>query len=267
MNISERSPKDEAQLLAVGPSLRDHTARTIVALYGATDPDYGELVGTGVFVEINDTVFILTADHVVTALQGYPTGAFSNGSDSPHPIQTPFLRCIDPNLDLAILPLPPGSIIRANIIPLNLSDFADQSGLKEREIIFIHGYPEKESRFSALAKGVYSESLPYSTFEGLATWPHFNPNLHFALEYNQSEAQRNEMGADAWLKDPPGLSGSGVWRTYQDVSSGWDVRKSKFMGIIHRWDTEGRSLIGTRVEAIHGFLEPLKLSKIQWPSD
>ncbi len=210
MKSPERSPKDEAQLLVVGSSLKNQTARTIAAFYGATDPDHGELVGTGVFVEINDTVFILTADHVASALLKYPVGAYSNGSDKPHPIQTPFLRCKEPNLDLAILPLSPSSIVIGNVIPLILSDFAAQSELEQREIVFIHGYPDKESRFSALANGIYSNSLPYSTFEGIATWTDFDPNLHFALEYDQSEAQRDERGAEAWLKDPPGLSGSGV---------------------------------------------------------
>ncbi len=267
MKIPERSSKDEAQLLVVGSCLKHHTARTIVAFYGATDPDFGKLVGTGVFVEINDTVFILTADHVAADLSKYPMGAFSNGSDTPHPIQSQFLRCKQSNLDLAILPVPPNSFVRGEIHPLTLSDFAPQSGLKQREIVFIHGYPDKDSRFSALAEAVYSSSLPYATFEGVATWADFDPKLHFALEYDQADAQRDESGADAWLKDPPGLSGSGAWRTFQDVSGEGDVLKSKLMGIIHRWDRDGRSLIGTRIEAIHGFLEPLRRVKIKWPPE
>ena len=162
--------------------------------------------------------------------------------------------------DLAAVEVDPSEIAYT---PFDISCLADSSRDLEDDILFIHGFAQKNSRFSAIGGGgIYSDSLPYATFLGESTLPEFKPGVHFAIQYKQPEKQKDEKGKDVDLPPPPGLSGTAVWKANRkDAEGEWKPTSARVVGIVHKWDQPSGSLVATRVEALKFMLHLMKTSR------
>jgi hypothetical protein len=126
--------------------------------------------------------------------------------------------------------------------------------LGEKDLLFINGFPGKDSRFSALLKGIRSKPLVYAAYSGISDDSWFNPAMHLAIHYDP----KNFIGGDGLPADfpfPDGLSGSTVWRIPRMEEQGtWAPQNARIVGLVQRWDHTGRFLIAARIEHVLSFL-------------
>jgi hypothetical protein len=123
------------------------------------------------------------------------------------------------------------------------------------EIVFIHGYPGKDSRFSAIGQGIHARTCPFAT--DVPVLPAgYDPQLYFALSYPGSTEVKNFHGKRTTLPDPHGLSGTLVWdmRFAATGKAGWLPIQAIIAGLIWGWNEKNQCLIATKVEVVRHFL-------------
>ncbi|MHA3772654.1 hypothetical protein ACXR0O_14045 [Verrucomicrobiota bacterium sgz303538] len=255
MSDSRSQSEKEKILFEVADALRDFTAPALGTIIGAENEKEGALVGSGTFIRDGEKTLLLTASHVATKVWKYRFPAFSVGDGRVAVFSNAFAGIEFPS-DLAAVEVDPDLIHRE---PVDVSLLADASTGLEGDVLFIHGYAGANSRFSGIAGGLVSESTPYATFIGTSDLPKVNPALHFAIQYDQPEPQRDASGKNVLLPAPNGLSGSAVWKSFRAESGeNWEPSQARIVGVAHSWDTANRSLIVTRVEVVRAFLQMMK---------
>jgi hypothetical protein len=254
--MSDPTPEErETILFSVANDLKAHTASTVAPIIGCTDAKFGELVGSGTFIKDGGTTYLITAAHVAKQVCKYPLPAHSAGEGRPPVVFRKSFFLLDKPSDLAAVEVDPSEIAHA---AFDVSCLADSSNDLEDDILFIHGFAGKDSRFSAIANGILSDSLPYATVLGESTLPEFKPGVHFAIQY-KPEKQKDENGKEVDLPPPPGLSGTAVWKANRKgAGDGWKPSEARIVGIVHKWDQASGSLVATRVEALKLMLHIIK---------
>lgn len=241
----------EALIPTVNAGMTQWTARHLCAIYGVFDKDFGELVGSSTLVLLRGETFLLTAEHVVREKSNpdYLGIAHTTRNGAPpRMVTTPNYYYMDRPLDLALVPVDATELER---VPLEVESLAATSELVDRDILFIQGFPGARSRSLA---AVYSNTLPYVTGPGSSSYTWFDPTLHFAIDY-AATGIIDENGNAADFVDPHGLSGSAVWATGRCMTGdSWDPSLSRIVGVIHSWDVQSQSLVGTRIEAVRAFV-------------
>ncbi len=219
------------------------------AVYGIISDDEGALVGSATYIRVRGSLWLLTAAHVVDkGLADYgrvarrgPNGAVEVGAWSRS----------DEALDLAAAYVGTDSSISA----LDLCAFAGTHADIDVHHLFIHGFPRLRSRFSGLAGGVVSNSVPYITYSHSTGWDGFDARLHFAIEYPAPEHQQfDEQGRPISLPPPDGMSGCAVYGLGSDLTAGWRASGSQLLGVAHRWDQAKQAIVATRTEHVLTFM-------------
>ncbi len=260
----------EAAFKKVNNAMKPHTGRFVAAIYGCISRDDGELLGSGTFLEVGGTTYLLTAAHVAEeGLKRYWKMACSTGNGLPPQILENPIICRGFPSDLAITrvepppPTAPGrgnphgpqapSLVGIDVLPSGR--FASELGTAETDVLYVHGFPGKYSRFLRLGNGVFSDSFPYGTCLGSSNYSWFNPSVHFAVEYPAS-GQQDEFGKPATLPDPHGLSGSALWKTNLNSVpvAAWSTDTARVIGVVTTWDMDAQSLVVTRIEAVREFV-------------
>lgn len=244
---------NDGAVQAVGQAMRDHSSKFITPVCRSPEHTYGEVEGSGTFLEFRGQPYLLTNEHVVRARTQYRLAHFLNDGELAAAVIHPF-RCVTEPEDVAVARIDAdilaGSTKRG--VPASRIDPTFQPA--DGEIVFIHGYPGVQSRFSALSQGVIARTCPYST--DLNTLPPgFDLNMHFAITY-PTQGVRDFQGRDVHLPDPPGMSGSLVWDTkYVAMNgTGWGPSDAKACGLIWAWDMNNQLLIGTKIEFVRAVL-------------
>lgn len=257
--MAERLSPDEikARIPAITRAMKGHTFRHICAVYGVFDEQFGELIGSGTVINLWGEAFVLTAHHVAQEklspeLDGtgrkYQGIAHSLRSGvPPRMISTPCYGMPRP-YDLCLIQIDDSDMDQEAV---KLEQLAATSSLADRDMLFIQGFPGARSR--ALF-GVNSETLPFLTGPGIATCDWFDPRIHFAIDY-PATGLVDELGNSSDLVVPGGLSGAPVWATGRsNTGDNWDPSVARIIGVIHSWEQRDQILIGTRIEAVKGFL-------------
>lgn len=247
------STVDPPALMRIGQAMRDFTASFITPVCRSPEHNYGEVEGSGTFLELRNNPYLLTNEHVARARLQHRLAHFLNNGELVAAIVHPF-RCVTEPEDVAVAR-----------IDLDLMESSTKRGVPaatidpffrpvDGEIVFIHGYPGVQSRFSALNQGVMARTCPYAT--DVNTLPDgFNPTMHFAITYPMYGV-RDFQGREVQLPQPPGLSGSLVWDTKFVASGGgnWDPIQARVCGIIWAWHINNQRLIGTKIEYVRAVL-------------
>jgi len=245
--------------------MKEFSAPSITQICGNFDELTGEIVGTGTFFRLRDADYLLTAQHVVGKLyEANIDGSRKYGAGLSHSIgnDQAMLNVAHPWItwklpyDLAVTRLDPTILEVSDRIPLTVEQIALNSHtLDANDVYFIHGFPGKQSHFTALCgRGVISKSLPYGGWLESSSWTDFDDSIHFAISFPPIEII-DERGKATTLPDPHGLSGAVVWKTgIGTADSNWSPRMATVIGVVHRHDQASRSLVVTRIEYVKGLL-------------
>lgn len=232
------------------------TKPSLAGIYGVKTPDSGELVGSGLFINLRGEPYILTASHVALRYKDF-IGLAHSRPDNLSPSFFTYPYNLFTNLaDLCLVKVDPNQLIgpNTNIKPIESSKLKDDITGIEDDILFIHGFPGKRSRESVWANGLVSDTLHYGSITGKSSYKWFNKNYHFAIAY-PIDNLIDERQRDVSFVEPYGLSGSAVWKTNQNLyGNSWKPDYSQVVGVIHTWDQDAQSLIGTRIEVVREFL-------------
>ena len=173
--------------------------------------EYGEHHGSGSFVEINGSKFLITNEHVAREIssnslahQFYNSNCVIRITNEFHVIKYP--------TDVAITKIDDNAwnICKhdSNTIPLNR--FMLKHKPVKGELLFIIGYSGARSRF--VFNTLVNPGTPYLTQEKKYLKDYNEYAYHFAIHYEPEKAIKIEDNSRE-LPAPPGLSGSLVWNT------------------------------------------------------
>lgn len=240
----------EAELTAAVIAAKYATSGYVTAICGKIDNDEGKLVGSGTFVSLGGDTYLLTADHVIIQRRQLYEDLVRRSTPSPVPIG--YCARSEYRLDLSLAYVGNDT----SIIPAPAQLLAASSSNVDDEHLFVQGFPETQSRFTAFGPAVMSDSQPYVTYTHVGLWPgYFDPAVHFAIEYPAPEVlQIDERGRPHALPPANGMSGCAVWSLSHSVGAGWSPEQARIVGVAHRWDPVSQSLIVTRIEAVREFL-------------
>ena len=230
----------------------------IAALSRTRGDRRGESVGSGVYLELQRSRFVLTCEHELTL--GYSHDYHLMHLPKADGIYFPFpwpwtafpwpvdlgMTCIDP-------PLWPET--NRSAVPLDL--IADHYVPTEHELLFVAGHPGDMATFQDIPGDVKlkSDRVLYLARE-VPLPAGYDPASHFALAYDMERAQATD-GSKRKLPRPPGLSGSGIWDTgfaASGYSDEWNASRARLVGIAQRWEPVEDCVIGVKAEALRNFL-------------
>ncbi len=260
MSMSEEEQKVFFHVLA---QMKERTERSITQICGSFNDTSGELLGTGTFIECHGSTYLLTAQHVAECLfdekigggRKYESGLCHSVGNAERMmyVTNPWTAWPPPH-DLALSRIDPIVLQDTDRQTIGPEDFASDTKDLGEDIYFLHGFPGKQSRFTAFGPGVVSTTLPYGGCITTSQLSVFNPDIHFAITYPAEEIV-DERGLSTNLPHPGGLSGSVVWKTNRVGAKGeWTPDQARIVGVARRFDQDSQCLIVTRIEYVRGFV-------------
>ncbi len=239
-----------AILMEVTDKMAKFTSPFLCSIAGIISHDEGDHIGTGTFITIGGNKYLFTAAHVACEAEAakYTGVAHSLGNARPYMnVAGSFRKNHD--LDIAYAPVNFPGLPDSDRSSCPEELVGPSLGV-EKDWLFIHGLPGSSSPYFRMSKAVHSRTLPYGTVAETPKWSQFNPKVHFASRYEPRD-QMYADGTPAELPNPSGLSGVAVWNTRRgEKDSRWTPADARVAGIVHRWDTDARCLIATKIEAI-----------------
>lgn len=179
------SPTMNDDLMRVMAEMRDHTRAFAATISHSENLDAGEVLGSGTYVELRGNVYLLTNDHVAQKTE-HSILAHSPSGDRPAiTLGQPFHSTTCP-IDAAVTILDPASFADGTKLALPANRIAQRFDPAKKEMLFIQGFPERKSHFSALGNVLIAKSLPYLTQERPLPSGH-DPKYSFALDYPTNE--------------------------------------------------------------------------------
>ena len=216
------------------------------------DHDYGELEGTGSYVEIDGRRFLVTNEHVAACRSLHSLAHQFADCSNVYRTLHPFVCVTYPN-DVALCPIDDSiwshSLHNARAIPL--SRFASCHAPVDGELLFLCGYSGDTSKFTF--GQLNSERLQYLTKQDQMPTTHGDPNFHFAVPYRPDLATpTREAVRSRGLPRPPGWSGTLVWNTryIEKTQAGedWCASIAQVTGIVWGWPSSDACLLATKAE-------------------
>jgi hypothetical protein len=252
--MGELEDRWQAETEKVARLMAEHVSQFITPISEAISDDYGELLGTGSYVQLRGRPYLLTNEHVARRREKHPLAHVPK-------LDGFFLRVVHPfqaqtfPIDAAIARLDDAIMENATQRPIPADRFASKHAPVTHELLFMTGFPGKRARFSALAGALATTAVPYLTQqipEESVTSPE-----HFRLNYNPERA-RSVSSLGSFLPEPPGFSGSLVWDTGYVRKRGqdWSPADATVTGLVFGWplSDQSDSLIATRIEVVRAFL-------------
>lgn len=261
--------------LAVASNLMTHQmAPFVTPISGILDADSGQHVGSGGYIHWRDKRFLLTNEHVAATLQKHSLARKCFDSEDYLRINNPFVAKGAPH-DLAVSPVDDhwNSVGHGGMAFPDYRFEAKHAPL-QAEYLFVMGFTDEKSYFSAIGQMLFTPGTPYLTQEydealepeetrRPIRHPAFDPNYHFALQWHPEATTSTDGKKDSIPLDPHGMSGSLVWNTriveFAQRNEPWTPGVARLTGIVWGWDTADRFLFATRIEHIAQFLSEANL--------
>lgn len=245
--------------------MKQHTAHSITQVCGNFDEETGELLGTGTFFELRNSLYLLTAQHVAEELYtNTKDGKRKFAAGLSHSVgnnqrmrwfPNPWITWNKPQ-DIAVTRLDPIVLDGTDCIPLQSNHLAlNSETLDDDDIYFVHGWPGKQSHYTTFfGRGVMSKSLPYGGWLVTANLSDFDKTTHFPISYPPDELI-DEQGNATTLPDPHGLSGSVLWKINRKGNGdAWTPNMARVVGLVQGFNHDWRCLVVTRIEYVKGIL-------------
>jgi hypothetical protein len=221
--------------------------------------DYGELHGTGNYVQLSGRKYLLTNEHVAEAVERNSLGHQFLNCDDVFRATNPFLAMPHP-FDVAVSAIEQAVWTHSshNAAAIPEDKWALVHGTLKGEIVFFKGYAGTHSHFHF--NHLISNATSYASQEVLLPRDddRFDPKFHFAIDYRPDRAiaiGENNPG----LPDPHGFSGSLVWNTRfvetRMAGREWSPHCAVVTGLVWAWPrSKNKCLVATRIEYARSFL-------------
>lgn len=252
------------EFMSIIAEMKEFTTPFISAIYGAYDEKCGVLLGSGTFIELEGTDFLLTAAHVLgfepsQSEREIVGKAHSSGYGLAPRTFSHTPQCLGDPSDLGLVEVEVSDLSR--IEPLDSSYLDADSQCLDGDILFLHGWPGERSRFVRFWSAVMSKSFPFGSHANVgSTYSWFDPQMHLSVDYPR--VGTDKAGNTVDLPLPYGMSGCAIWRTnYRNYGKNWTPCKARIVGVQSDWDVDGGGLIGTRVEVLRVFLRECLVQK------
>lgn len=214
--------------------------KTVTMLFGikrGTVRDH-EYFGTGFYVSFEGKVFIVTALHVAKRMEGY-SYCFHSANQKTFPVMGGFVGCPVPQADWAIIGCFHGCLSQIDI-PIdfcnlkphyqNIGDHCLITGCPEKQLLQIPVTREASVKLNSVVTEIIGISPDAK---------------HIYLGYGKS------------IVEPPGMSGSPMWKiTY---SSNGSVLEEEFFlsGIVTRWLSKDEQVVATNGQVFFSYFEQM----------
>lgn len=253
-------PKAEwnAHVAQVTTAMQEYTKKFVTPISLAIEYDYGELLGTGNYVDLRGQKHLLTNEHVAKGVLLHSLAHQFLNSDTVFRASNPFQVFTQP-LDVAV------SVIDENIwrhVQHNSAALPEEKWAivhtpVKGEILFFKGFSGERARFhfghlftQATSYGVQEVPLP-------AEDRRLNSRFHFALDYRPALATPIN-GDTRGLPLPTGFSGSLVWNTrfveLREKGNAWTPDCAEVTGLVWGWPPSRACIVATRAEYLRSFL-------------
>lgn len=217
--------------------------------------DYGELAGTGTYLEIDNSTVILTNQHVAAHSVSHQLTHQFHGNNQIHSINGGFESQNHP-FDIAVAHIDiMASTHDALAVPFCL--YAPQHDPVTGEILYLSGFAGDRSKF--LYGTLITPITSYATQEDIEQSRNLSP-YHFALPWLPDKVKSLTEHSPR-LPLPPGLSGSLVWNTRrvecQIDGQIWSPDQARVTGLIWGWSECSNWLYATKVEHLRDSIPKL----------
>jgi hypothetical protein len=255
MNAHQPDREKARLMMATFDAMRDFTKPFVTAIYDVIDENSGELTGSGTFIELRGSPYILTAGHVAYEALTHRGLAHSTKDGSPPGFISNPVKLAGHPYDIGVVRLDQVALVGTPHNCVSSSYLAENSSGVESDLLLVHGFPGKRSKPIALFQSVFSTTLPYGAATASSQYPWFDPALHIALDYSPAGMIDGNLSQPDFV-EPFGLSGSALWKTNRagTTSAEWTPDTARIVGVLFAWDQKAHSLIGLRVEVIRDFL-------------
>lgn len=244
----------------VDEQMKEYTKPLVTPLSRALQDEhgeYGELHGTGNYIELLGQKHLLTNEHVAKELEQHSIAHQFLDCEDVFRATNPFSTFPWP-LDVAISPLDAKvwNLKKHKSAVIPESKWALAHGGVKGEIFFFKGYAGERSDFHF--NHLITNATSYACQEvPLPPDNRFDERFHFALDYRPDRAiplGDNNPG----LPDPHGFSGSLVWNTrFVELGSNsqpWSPECAVLTGLVWGWPSSTACLVATRAEFVRSAL-------------
>jgi hypothetical protein len=241
----------------VSDQMRVYVYPYIASISRELEPNVGEHLGSGLYLDLRGEAYILTNEHVARAINETPLAHQLLQGKGTTRIMNPFRAAKHP-YDMALTRIEREAWRNKNNarLALDASRIARKHDPEESDFLFMLGYSGQRSYFSPSYEILVTNGTPYLTQE-TKTPPDGLSDMFFAIPY-LPELAKSLSPKGAGLPDPHGFSGTPVWDTnFRRCSLNeqhWTPEESQVTGIVIRWSEATGHLIAVRVEFIREFL-------------
>lgn len=230
----------------------------ITAIYRVDASSNPEQFGTGVFLNVGDHYFLVTAAHVLDDNKDSTLYIPSNKSGVLVTLEGASFKSIadggdrnNDRTDVGVVMLKPDlvdEIRRGSFLPVAMADVDDIG--KQGDIYIAMGYPAKKNEQVDLAKKTFKRSpasytaniLPDEKLSAIGV----QRGSHLLLAFKKRHS-RDTTGKDITAPDPYGMSGGPLWRF--DIYTGQQP-SSRLVGILIEWRDEVGGILAVRVPIV-----------------
>jgi len=233
--------------------MTEHVKYFVTPISKVINDDFGEHLASGSFLEVDDSKYLVTNEHVGQKIQLTPLAHQFLNSESVIRVTNPFCASAYP-VDVAISKIEERAW---NICPhdakaIPLERFAYKHQPLEGEVLFLIGYSGERSGFCF--GNLISPGTPCSVQQVDFPPDIGDPGFHFAIGYKPDLAISVD-GTSRGFPTPPGLSGSLVWNTRfvecVKMKKKWLPDEAQVTGIVWGCPSSDACLLATKVEHLN----------------
>ena len=201
--------------------MANYVGRYITPISLEIDASSGDLVGTGNYIKLGNSTYILTNEHVARVMLKGSLAHLPIPLENFHRIINPFMALHYPS-DIAISRLNRlGQEMFSKSIISN-HQIAQKWVSTRENLYFIMGFPGSKSYMSVIGNTLFTPATPFLTQE--APIPQSDiPHGEFTLHYPEYERLKKTNGREEALPVPKGMSGSLVWHVGNPLSDDWSA--------------------------------------------
>jgi len=231
---------------------REFVEWVTVPIAGNKPGVYGMHRGTGVLLQIGDCHFLLTAAHVLQAIQRAgenPFIVFPYKTELPVALAYELIAESN-HVDVAVALLDEQIVerLKAHYQFMQLSNvWSPKEDLGFLPSFMLTGYAgDRVRRDTDGSKFCDPWGFRTGLHERQEVLPGYDPDRHWVLGY----PDQIMLGCDGrgYNIDPPGMSGCGVWAILQmhDIEM-WTAKNLKLAGLLLEWSEAGQFVVGTKI--------------------
>lgn len=216
--------------------------------------------GSGVFIEVDNVRFLITAAHVVENRETEIHVGIGRHEllrlGGEYTINSVSGDRENDRIDIAILKLNQETIekLGSNYIFLKQTELVINHEFQLFPMYTSVGFPASRSKYNSYKKELKSRPFIYTTIPAeSAIYEKLNCKTfsNVIVHYNKQKVQDYSTGTLITGPDPFGISGSGLWFTPIQVKGKGEYIDKKLVAIMTEWPIENKKCwIGTRIDVI-----------------